>query len=289
MRARRRTTRPPAGRPRRAGRRSIAADVATATAALGACAILAPAAARAAFERAPLDAWSAALGGVVAVSSDAVFGNPAPERGTGTAAAFELSRPFGLMELSEAQAGWRRSGTWSVSFGGRRFGTDAYAETEARVSVAAAVGPVTVGAAPRLLQVGGAGFATRRSGAVDVGLRAEPEAGFTLGATAEAVVGEAPGDPDGRGRRTALGATRVVGPLRIVLEAQRTEGTPLALRIGAEVSLPGGVRLAAGAAEGPGSASAGLSLPLPHGRVTLAGAWVPPLGTTLRLGVSLRP
>lgn len=251
--------------------------------------VLAPAAARAAFERPPLDAWSAALGGVVAVSPDAVFGNPAPERGAGTAAVFELSRPFGLRELSEAQAGWRRAGTWAVSFGGRRFGTEAYAETEARVSIAAAIGPVTVGAAPRLLQVGGTGFATRRSGAVDVGLRAEPEAGFTLGAVAEAVVGEAPGDPDGRGRRTALGAAREVGPLRIVLEAQRTERTPLALRIGVEARLPGGVRVAAGAAEGPGSVSAGVSLPLPHGRVTLAGAWVPPLGTTLRLGVALRP
>jgi hypothetical protein len=251
--------------------------------------VLAPAVSHGAFERAPLDAWSAALGGVVAVSSDAVFGNPAPEQGGGEAAVFELARPFGLRELSEAQAGWHRPGIWSVACGGRRFGTDAYAETEARVALSYALGPVTAGVAPRLLQVGGTGFSTRRSGALDVGLRAEPEPGFVLGATAEAVLGEAPGDPDGRGRRTALGAARHVGPLRIVLEAQTTESTPLALRIGVEASLPAGVRVAAGAAEQPGSVSAGLLLPLPHGRVTVAGAWVPPLGTTLRLGVSLRP
>ncbi|MBZ0269822.1 hypothetical protein K8I85_16855, partial [bacterium] len=121
----------------------------------------------------------------------------------------------------------------------------------------------------------------------DVGLRVEPEPGLLLGAVAEAVLGEVPGDPDGRGRRTALGATRATGPLRIRVEAQRTEDAPLGMIIGMEVRLPGGVHVAAGVRERPESASAGLSLPLPGGCVTVAGTWVPPLGTTLRLGVRL--
>jgi hypothetical protein len=57
-----------------------------------------------AFERAPLDAASAALGGIAALSEDAVFGNPARCAGAGASARvegrFDLSRPFGLAELS---------------------------------------------------------------------------------------------------------------------------------------------------------------------------------------------
>jgi hypothetical protein len=281
-----------------AQRRLAAVAAGVAVAAL----VLAPVpAARGAFERPPLDAPSAALGGVVATSADPVFGNPAgaalgpaagPRRSAGGVralhAAFELARPFGLPGLSEAQAGLVAIAPWGWGVGARRFGSDAYAETEIRGVVAGGRAPAAFGGAVRLLQVDGAGFAARRSAALDLAFRWNVEPGLVAGAVAEAVLGELPGGSGGDARRTAFGVARRLGPFRLVAEAQRREPSPLSAVLGAAWEPRPGLAVSAGAREDPASASAGLSLPVPGAVVSLSGTWVPPLGTTFRLGVRLR-
>lgn len=268
--------------------------------------IAGPGPAHSAFDRPPLDPGGAALGGVLATAADPAFGNPAALAAGAPEVRFGWARPFGLRELSEAQVSAAWPGRVGLAAGARRFGTEAYAEKEARFVVglglgaggkpggkpggAAAVAPggkgawAAGGAALRYLEASGAGFAPHRTVAVDIAFRVEPGPGWSLGAVAETVLGEVPGDPRGQGRRTSVGAVRRVGPLTFHAEAQRAEDRPLAAVGGVAWDLAG-FRLALGAREDPGSVAGGLSIPLPGLAVTLAGTWVSPLGTTLRVGV----
>jgi hypothetical protein len=175
-------------------------------------------------------------------------------------------------------------GTRHRGRGGRRVPGGA---AEARAAGGAGEGRAAGAVALRYLEVSGAGFAAYRAAAVDVAFRVEPGPGWALGAVAEAVLGDVPGDPRGRGRRTSVGAVRSVGPLSFHAEAQRTEDRPLAA-VGGVAWDVSGFRLAVGGREDPASLAGGLSLPLPGVVVTVAGSWVPPLGTTVRLGVCFK-
>ena len=97
--------------------------------------ILLPQPAPAAFERLPTGPAAAALGGLVAVSPDPVFGNPAA-----VAPRLHLeiwgARPFGLSALNEAQASLHGPcGRAGLGVGVRRFGSHVYGEHEARLQL----------------------------------------------------------------------------------------------------------------------------------------------------------
>jgi hypothetical protein len=253
-------------------------------------------AARAAFERPSLDTESAALGGDVATSTDPVFGNPAraagraPGRSLG--ARFDLSRPFGLSELSESQVSLAREGDGAgFGVGARRFGADGfgqYAEREARLALALAHDDASIGVAVRGLEASGDGFAAVRSLAVDAALLVRPLPGAEVGAVVEAVAGEVPGDAHGERRRAAIGIARCFGSVfRLTLEVQRRGEDPLAGVVGLECQLIGALDLRAGIRQEPVAPSCGFSLRLAAGRLDVAVTPTEPLGTTVRLGVRL--
>lgn len=257
-----------------------------------------PTPAPAAFERAPLDAVSAALGGVTALSHDAVFGNPARSAGLVPSRTlegrFDLSRPFGLSALSEGQVSVSRSSTrWGIGAGARRFGADQgaqYAEREARVVLALARRPASVGLAVRGLEAAGDDFSAVRSVAVDAAFLARPVAGVEVGALLEAACGDVPGDPQGVCRRAAAGAARDFGrSLRATIEVQRRGEDPLAGVVGLTWQPVDALALQAGIRQEPMVPSCGFSLRLAGNEVNVAMASSGALGTTYRVGVRLGP
>lgn len=252
-----------------------------------ALAVLLPCRGWAAFERPPLDAGGAALGGLAVVGPVGAFGNPAlPARGTAQVR-FTWARPFGLRDLTESQAEWWRPGPWGVAAGARRFGLDVYQETQARVVLARAGAAASGGLGIAYREVSGTGWAPRRSVAVDVGVRLHSERGSVLAATSETVLGEVPGDPRGQGARTAVGLEQRLGSLRVHLEAHRTEIRPVSAVLGASWA-PGSVgELLAGVREDPPTWSAGVRFRLPGAQIALGTSWTHPLGRTTRISVNL--
>jgi len=243
---------------------------------------------RAAFERSPIGPEAAALGGVVAVSADPVFGNPAPVSALpGIEARAWAARPFAVAELAEAQASVAvRRGSVTAGLGARRFGSADYAEKELRLtggwSPRAELG---VGFAVRGLAVEGTGFPARRSIAADAGVRFRPAAGAEVAAVLEAVVGEVPGDPEGALRRTAVGASRRFGALAVRIEAQRREDRPLGGVLGVDWAPTRLLVLRAGAREDPASATWGFSVRLPGIEASVSVAHAE-LGRTVRVGIA---
>lgn len=178
--------------------------------------------AEAAFERAPLSARDAGLGGGRASARGGAFGNPAgvgAGEGGGPAAEVTLGRPFGVPGLREEQASvsWA-GGKLAASVGYRSFGyrsagsehvgRSTYAEREIRlVGVRHLPGRAAVGVAVRGMAVAGAGFSARRTVAVDVGFAVRTEEVRWM-AVLEAVVGELPGDPEAVGAHVAVAVER---------------------------------------------------------------------------------
>jgi hypothetical protein len=251
-----------------------------------------PAPADAAFERLPVGPEAAALGEVVATSTDPVFGNPAPPVRAGGAPSIAVrawaSRPFAIPELVEAQASASfRLGRFGSGFGFRRFGSASYAEKELRLAVGwTPAAGASIGAAARGLVVEGLGFAPRRSLAVDAGLRVRPSKEAELSALLEAALGEVPGDPEGTLRRTAIGVVRRLGDLEVRIEVQRREDRPIGGVVGAEWAVAPALVLRAGAREDPASAAWGFSLRL-AGMELSASATHAALGRSLRVGIAV--
>ena len=277
-----------------AGRRAARSWCAGAPAALGAALAAAPAMpAAAAFERAPLTAESEAMGGVLAVGADAVWGNPAgaalPESGSPVCLRAGTARPFDLSGVAESQLGLSvRPGGAAGGLGVRRFGTELYAERELRIVAAAeAVPGVRLGAAARGLSAGGA-FDPIRSFALDLAFLARPDSATALGAVAEAVLGELPGDPRGDRRRTALGAARRLGRRAVLrVELQRQGGGPLAAALGFSWTPWRPLTLRAGAREDPRTLTWGFTVR--RGGLSLSGSAAhAALGRTVRVGLRVR-
>jgi hypothetical protein len=271
------------------GRTSVAAAViAAAVSAAGALAVPAPA--RAAFERSPLTPESEAMGGVLAVSPDGIWGNPAgpvlPDRDRGQVLAVTAARPFGLPDLAESLAAAGRTGpSWALGIGAGAFGSEIYSEQELRVSASWRATPtLALGAAARGLSAGGS-FAPVRSFALDVAFRALPDADTGLGAVLEAVLGEVPGDPRAELRRTAFGMARRLGSragLRV--ELQRQGDGPLAAVLGGSWAPWEPLTLRAGAREEPRTVSWGFTVR--RGAVAVSGSAAhTALGRTLRIGL----
>jgi hypothetical protein len=261
--------------------------VAPATAAL-----LAVGTARAAFERPPLSSPAAALGGVLAVSPDAVFGNPAAAgEDRGVCAWAGGGRPFGIAGLSDGQAAFVLTGACAVGAGVRRFGSPAYRELEVRTVGAWRAAPgLAAGVALRGLEVSGHGLAPRRTVALDVALRARPEPGTEIGAVVEAVLGAVPGDAAHHRPRTALGLSRrVARGLRLHLEAQRREDRPVGAVIGAAWSPSAALVLRAGIRERPFTPAWGFTVRARGLALDGSVTHSDPLGQTLRVGVGRRP
>ncbi|MGQ0723471.1 MAG: helix-turn-helix domain-containing protein [Candidatus Eiseniibacteriota bacterium] len=249
-----------------------------------------PAAALAAFERPALSPESDAAGGLVALSEDPVFGNPAAVR-SGLDLRASGGRPFGLPELTEMQAGAARAGSSAaVGAGVRRFGSESYTEAEARVTGAWTVqGALSVGAALRAMSVHGPAFAARRSAALDLAFVAPLEAGTTLAGVVEAVAGEVPGDPGGDFRRTSLGVSRdLAGRLGLRLELQRREDRPLGGALGLcwTPTLP--IEIRVGLREDPSTVSWGFTARMGGVAVAASSSHADPLGRTVRVGIALR-
>lgn len=238
----------------------------------------------AAFERPPHDPESAALGGLVATSADAVWGNPAAAAARVTVRAL-AGHPFGLAELTEAQAGVSGGGRGlALGAGVRRFGSALYAEREARVTAAVGRGGSWIGVALRGMEVSGAGFAAVRTVAADAAVRARV-GGLELGAVVDAVAGEVPGDPRGEARRAAVGVRRTVASLTVALEVQRRGPDRLAGVVGAEWRPLPALRLWSGARGSPQELAWGFAV----GAGAVAGevaATHAPLGPTVRVGVA---
>lgn len=246
-----------------------------------------PCAARAAFERLAVDPASAAAGGVVAVSEDAVWGNPAAGalRRAGTGGQVSACHPFGLEELTESQLSVQAcAGEVLGGLGFRRFGTEFYAEREARLAGAWGRGVSAVGVALRGLEVSGAGFAPRRSAAADAGIAAGVGR-VQLAAVLEAVAGEIPGDPSGLARRAAVGVKQAAGPLSLALEVQRVGKEPMFAVVGAEWTLGDVLRLRAGARGDPASLAWGFAVRRGSWHVDVAVTHPRDLGSTVLLGV----
>jgi hypothetical protein len=244
----------------------------------------------AAFERPALSPESAAGGGLVALSEDPVFGNPAAAR-PGLELRASGDRPFGMTELAEAQAGAARAGRRAAAgLGLRRFGSDAYTEGEARVTGAWEIdGVLTVGAALRGMTVHGPAFAARRSAALDVAFAAPLDAGTVVAGVVEAVAGEIPGDPAGRLRRTSLGVARAMpARLGLRLELQRREDRPVAAAVGLVWTPASAVEIRAGFREDPATVSWGFTIGLGGVAVAAASTHADPLGRTVRMGVVVR-
>jgi hypothetical protein len=250
-----------------------------------------PSPARPAFERLPVGPEAAAQGEAVATSADPVFGNPAPaapEGAPAVAARAWAGRPFAIETLGEAQASASiRFGAGAAGVGFRRFGSDAYAEKEIRLAVGWRPTPgVAIGAAARGLAVEGAGFAPRRSVAIDAGLRIRPSAGAELAALLEAALGEVPGDPEGTLRRTALGVARSFGGLTVRIEAQRRENGPIGAVVGAEWAVVPALVLRVGAREDPSSAAWGFSVRVAGAALSVSATHAS-LGRTVRVGIAV--
>lgn len=255
---------------------------------------LAPRTVPAAFERPPLDAEAEAMGGVLAVSPDEVFGNPAggvlvdpaPLRLRAAAA-----RPFGLAGLRESQVSGSRTGTrFALGIGARSFGSPDYEERELRLTAAWAAAPsVRLGAAGRGLSAGGS-FAPVRSFAVDLAFRARAEPATEIAALVEAVLGEVPGDPRGELRRTAFGIARGLGPTVVVrVELQRQGRDDLAAALGVSWAPVPFLILRAGAREDPRTVSWGFTARRGSLSVSGAASEADPLGRTLRFGLEIAP
>jgi hypothetical protein len=254
---------------------------------------IAPAPAPAAFERPPLSPESEAMGGVLAVSPDGVWGNPAGAVGDSEWSASRrgelraaTARPFGLVELSESQVSlslpW---GDAAFGAGARRFGSQLYVEKEVRLVVAGPVVPaLMLGTAARGLSAGGA-FAPVRSFALDVAFLARPDSATAIGAVAEAVLGEVPGDARGERRRTAFGVARRLGRGAVLrVELQRHGEGPLAAALGFSWVPWSPLTLRAGAREDPRALAWGFTVR--RAGVSLSGsASHASLGRTLRVGL----
>ncbi|MEZ5063890.1 MAG: hypothetical protein R3B81_04105 [bacterium] len=245
-----------------------------------------------AFERPPVDAASAGVGGVLATSSDPVFGNPALASRVAAGVSASAARPFGLAELREGQvAAWMTLGSVhahpiALAAGARTFGSSAWAERELRLGLAAEVGPgIAIGLAARGLSAGGPGLAAVRSVAVDLSLRVSAS-GAEIGAVAEAVAGEIPGDPTGERRRSSLGVRSPLARGDVFLELQRTEDRAPSLVLGVTQRLAPGLEARAGIREDTGEIAFGLGLTLLRSRVDLA---VIPgdLGRTVRVSAGI--
>jgi hypothetical protein len=230
---------------------------------------------------------------VLAAGSDPVFGNPALAAAGRSGLRIWAARPFGLAELEESQAAvWHGRGIGpgvraGVGIGVRRFGSPSWSEREARVVAAfSPVAGVAFAGAFRGLEAGGAGVSPHRSAAVDLAfrIRAGPA---EIGGVAEALVGEVPGDPQGRHHRTSLGVARAIGPGRVLLEVERTESRPLAARLGASLSLPAGIRLGAGLAQDPAEITWGFGVRVGRAALDVAAAEGGALGRTVRLGIGI--
>lgn len=248
----------------------------------GMLAIAAPA--RAAFERPPHDAESAALGGLVATSTDPVWGNPAtPSAGPWFGAL--ACHPFGLAELTEVQAGARGTVAGvALGAGARRFGSDLYAEREARVTAAFGRSGSWIGVAVRGMEVSGAGFPAVRAAAADAAVRARV-AGLELGAVVDAVAGEVPGDPEGAARRAAIGARRTVTSFTVALEVRRRGREPLAGVIGVAWQPAPALRLWSGARGDPAELSWGFAVGAGPAAGQVAVTHTAPLAPTVRVGI----
>jgi hypothetical protein len=246
------------------------------------------------------------MGGVLAVSPDAVWGNPAgavlpaaeagagpdgrtpnrPHRGRLAAAA---ARPFDLPELSESQVAVFVAGADAAAgAGARRFGSQVYAEKEVRLTGSwSPTSTLALGAAARGLSAGGV-FAPYRSFALDAAFLARPDAGTAVGALVEGILGEVPGDPRGDRRRTAFGLARRLGARAVLrVELQRQGGGPLAAAMGASWDPWPILTLRAGAREDPRTLSWGFTVRRGPLAVSGSAAHAHPLGRTLRIGVGL--
>jgi hypothetical protein len=255
---------------------------------VGLVCLLVPELAHAAFERAPVGPEAAALGGTVATSDDAVFGNPAAWlTGADQRLSCWFAHPFGLAELRESQVGVAiRTGRTGLGFGARSFGSGAYGEREARVGGAWLVVPdVVVGLSVRGMVVRGDGFPPVRSAAADLGLRLRAERNTELGVVVEALVGEVPGDSSGRRRRTSIGLAHDEERWSVCLEVGRREGQRLTGNVGFSGRPWSGLALHCGIREDPRTVSWGLTTGLPVLRVAVGVENVNPLGTTIRVGL----
>ena len=243
--------------------------------------------ARGAFERPPWNVADAALGGLVAVSDDGVWGNPARlahSRWPRVAEA-QASHPFGLAELSEVQitAGMSGAGR-GIGVGVRRFGADVYAEREARVALAFGSGGSAVGVAVRGMEADGEGFPAVRTVATDAGVVAEV-GGLRLGAVVEAVAGDVPGDPRAISRRAALGVSRRAGSVGIALELQRRGEDPLTGVVGALWEPLPALRIYGGARGDPATMTWGFAAGMAGVRIEVAVDHPPVVGSTVRVGL----
>jgi hypothetical protein len=241
---------------------------------------------RAAFERGAADPLVGAMAGIVSVGHVGVFSSAALPVEPSWGALVTATRPFGLPGLMEVQADGWRGGRWAWGAGMRQFGTDGYAEKEVRIVLTAGDQAVRAGIALRGLELSGAGIAAWRSFAVDAGARIRPDQDLEIGVVLDALVGEVPGDPDGRLRRTAVGVRRRLGPgLSLLIEAEGWGEAPLAGRAGVSWEPGAGLRLLAGVGERPDRVSWGLSVirgPLDL-RVAVSEKT---LGRTIRFGVA---
>jgi hypothetical protein len=258
---------------------------------LAACA--APRESKAAFERTPLDAASAAMGGISATSPDPVFGSPGRLATPGApewSVAVDASRPFGWTELTEAQTSFARLGpAFGWACGARRFGTAHYAESEARVAAAWGRAPASIGLAARGLEVSGTGFAALRSIALDAGLLVRAAGDLELGAVLEGIAGDVPGDVAGEHRRAALGISGPIGSaMRVFLEGQRRGPDPLAGVVGVSLRPTSSLMLRAGARMDPEEIAWGASFARPSWTVEIAVQHHDPLGDTIRVGLRVR-
>jgi hypothetical protein len=271
-------------------------------------------AALAAFERPATGPAAAALGGVVAVSDDPVFGNPAgagplpvslpgahpPARSDACPAARSdarpllagglwAARPFGLSELQEVQ-GWGRLSLSSLAagIGFRRFGSPVYAEKEIRVTIAfRRRAGISLGGALRALSVGGPALPALRSLVLDLGLRAQPEPETELGAVVQCLAGTLPGDPDARLARTCLGASRrLPGGLRLLAELSRREDRPGGVLGGVSWCPQSALTLRVGFREEPRALTWGFSLVVAGLAVDVSGTEMETLSRTLQIGLT---
>ncbi len=256
----------------------------------------APGASDAAFERAPLDVASAAMGGLSAMSPDPVFGSlgrlamSTDGRTAGWSFGLEASRPFGWSELTEAQTSLARRGArigWGA--GARRFGTADYAERELRVAFAVRRSPAAIGLAVRGLAASGTAFDAVRSVALDTALLVRTASDLEVGAVLESVAGDVPGDVAREHRRTALGISGPVGSvLRVFVEGQRRGADPLAGVVGIELRPAASLALRAGARTDPAEIAWGASCARGGWAVDVGVQHHDPLGSTIRVGLRVQ-
>lgn len=262
----------------------------------------APFAASASFERVPTGPATAASGEILALAADPVFGNPAQPAGKrGFFGELWGSRPFGIPELRESQvsfAALRGEGAGGVGF--RTFDAGDYFEREARVTLSFAPthflassrgnSPFTIGAAARVLFVGGRTFTMQTALAADLGLRARLDRSTEIAVLLEAVAGGAPGDPERRLPRSSLAASRTL-PLRtrLLLEIGRRADRAPRLAGGLTCAPHPALLLCAGARADPPSVSWGLSLGSAGAVISISSTETRSLGRTVRVGIGWEP